>query len=245
MDNSTRTKIKKIALPIIIVISIIFIAMMWLLTYNEEGETNIPFIISKIIIVSSAEGVENGNQEMQWSLDVNQNNDIYIYIEKNKNYGKTELIENIKISNFDIKKQTDKGEIKIYKTTPDEDKMFQNIQEFEINEVTYNGDTKSNTKQFKISNQGDLIVFRCANNKISQYLSNEGTEINYDELLQKTNVNIEDLKVDIAFDLEIKILNKKTYQTRVELQLPVEEVITKGKSKLQITDLEDIVFKII
>jgi hypothetical protein len=64
-------------------------------------------------------------------------------------------------------------------------------------------------------------------------------------LLQKTNVNIEDLKVDIAFDLEIKILNKKTYQTRVELQLPVEEVITKGKSKLQITDLEDIVFKII
>ena len=49
--------------------------------------------------------------------------------------------------------------------------MFNNTQEFEINELTYEGNLESNIKQSKISNQGGLIVFRCANNKISKYSS--------------------------------------------------------------------------
>ena len=43
----------------------------------------------------------------------------------------------------------------------------------------------------------------------------------------------------------IVIVNKKTYQTTVELELPVEGVITNGTTNQEITDLEDIVFKII
>ena len=83
----------KLALTIVIIVAIIFGAMMWLLTYHEEGETNIPFKISKITIVSSTDGIQSDNSESQWALNVNQNNDIYLYIDKNKNYGKTELIE--------------------------------------------------------------------------------------------------------------------------------------------------------
>lgn len=245
MDNKTKLKIIKTALSIIIVTSIIFIIAMWLLTYNEEGETNIPFKISKIVIVSSTEGTQNNNSQMQWSLDVNQNNDIYLYIDKNKNYGKTELIENVKISNFNIIKTSNKGETKIYRPTTEEDKMFNNINEFEINELTYIADIESNVKQLKISNQGGLIVFRCANNKISEYISNEGTEINHNELLKMTDINSEDLKFSIKFNLEIKILNKKTYQTSIELELPVEDIISNGRTNLEITDLEDSVFKII
>lgn len=245
MDYRTKNKILKISVTIVTVISVLFIAMMWLLTYHEEGETNIPFKISKIVIVSDTNGSQTANAEMPWVIDVNQNNDIYIYIDKNKNYGKTELIENVKISNFRITKKTETGEIKIYKPTEEEDKMFRYAKEFEINELIYVGDVESNLKQLKISNQGGLIAFSCANNNVSQYTSTDATEVKYNQLLQMTNVSEEDLKFSILFEIEIKIVNKKTYQATVSLELPVEDVITNGTTNLEITDLEDIVFKII
>ena len=248
MNYQTKNKIIKISLTIAITVSILFIAMMWLLTYHEEGETNIPFKISKIVVVSSTDAIQDNTQQpnqSQWALNVNQNNDIYLYIDKNKNYGKTELIENIKISNFNITKENDKGQIKIYKTTTEENKMFNNTQEFEITELIYQGELESNIKQSKISNQGGLIVFRCANNNVSQYFADNVLEVNYNELLKMTNVTKEDLKVNISFDLEIKVVNKKTYQATVSLELPVEDVITDGTTNLEITDLENIVFKII
>jgi len=245
MNERIKTKMLKLSLTIVIIISILFVIMVYLLTYHEEGEGNIPFKISKIVIVSSTDGVQNNELQNQWALNVNQNNDIYLYIDKNKNYGKTELIENVKISNFNITKETEKGEIKIYKPTTEENKMFNNSQEFEISELIYNADLKSNIKESKISNQGGLIVFRCANNNISQYLADNVTEVNYNQLLQMTNVVQEDLNVKVSFDIEIKVENKKTYQATVSLQLPVEDVIINGTSNLEIKNLEDIAFKII
>lgn len=245
MDSRTKSKIFKLVLTIVMTMALIFIVMMWLLTYHEEGETNIPFKISKITIISSTDGTQSTNTQSQWAINVNQNNDIYLYINKNKNYGKTELIENIKISNFNITKQTEKGEVKIYKTTTEESKMFSNAQEFEISELSYKGELESNIKQAKVSNQGGLIVFRCANNNISQYIADNIAEVNYNQLLQMTKVVEEDLKLSISFDLEIKILNKKTYQTTISLDLPVGDIITHGTTNLEITNLEDIVFKII
>lgn len=245
MNEKIKKKILKISLSLVIAISILFVIMMWLLTYHEEGETNIPFKISKIVVVSSTDGIQSDTQGTQWAINVNQNNDIYLYIDKNKNYGKTELIENIKISNFNITKETDKGQIKIYKTSTEESQMFSNTQNFEINELTYIGDLESNIKQSKISNQGGLILFRCANNNVSQYSADGITEVNYNQLLQMTNVSKEDLKANLSFDIEIKIVNKKTYKATVSLELPVEDIISKGTTNLEITDLENIVFKII
>ena len=245
MDYKTRKKVIKIVVTIAIVISILFVVMMWLLTYHEEGETNIPFKISKIVLISSTDGEKAEGLQTQWAMNVNQNNDIYLYIDKNKNYGKTELIENVKISNFNILKETENGQIKIYKTTTEESKMFSNTQELEINELTYAGDLESNIKQSKISNQGGLIVFRCANNNISQYISTSATEVKYNELLKLTNVKQEDLNFSISFDIEIKVVDKKTYRATVNLELPVKDVIENGTTNIEITNLEDIVFKII
>ena len=245
MNDRLKKKILKISLSIIVVISVIFIAMMYLVTYHEEGEGNLPFKISKIVIISSTDGVQSQAQEAKWALDVNQNNDVYLYIDKNKSYGKTELIENVRISNFTIEKETDKGEIKIYKTTIEENKMFTNIPELEIQELLYTGHTESNIKQEKISNQGGILAFRVANNKISKYVADNVTEVNYNELLKNTNVLQEDLNVTVSFNIEIKVVDKKTYQATVELKLPVNDVITNGTTNLEITDLENIAFKII
>lgn len=245
MDYRTKRKILKIVITIAITMSVLFAVMMWLLTYHEEGETNIPFKISKIVLISSTDGIKSEEAQTQWALNVNQNNDIYLYIDKNKNYGKTELIENVKISNFSINKENQNSKIKIYKPSTEESKMFNNANEFEISELTYVGDIESNIKESKISNQGGLIVFRCANNNISQYISTTATEVNYNQLLKLTNVKQEDLNFNVSFDIEIKVVNKKTYKATINLELPVKDVIEKGTTNLEITNLEEIVFKII
>ncbi len=248
MNEKLKKRVIKICLTIVIIISVLFAIAMWLLKYHEEGETNLPFKISKIVVVSSTDATQSDNVQEpsnEWELDVNQNNDIYLYINKSANYGKTELIESVSLKNFKIEKETNVGKTKIYKPTTEENKMFNNITEYEINELTYNGDIESNIKESKISNQGGLVIFRCANNKVSKYISNDAQELNYNDLLKITNVSKEDLNVKISFNIEIKILNKKTYQATVTLDLPVDDVITYGTTNVEITDLEDIVFKII
>ena len=50
-----------------------------------------------------------------------------------------------------------------------------------------------------VSNQGGIVEFRCANNNIGVYKSDEDTEINHGELLKKININEEDLYANIFF----------------------------------------------
>lgn len=245
IHEKAKAKIIKIIITIVIAITLIFALMMLILKYHVEGETNLPFKISKIVIVSSTEGTQDIQTENTWAINVNQNNDIYLYIEKSQNYGKTEIINKIKLSNFQIQKETQNGEIVLYKPASEENRMFKNTQENEIKEITYTGETEANLKQLKIANQGGLLAFRCANNNISKYISNEAQEVNHNELLKITNVKPEDLKINISFDILIDVLNKNTYQATVNLELPVGDIINEGTTNIEITDLKHVIFKVI
>ena len=51
----------------------------YLKNYDENGEKNLPFNISKISIISTSEGIDKTSEtENKWAFDINQNNDIYI-----------------------------------------------------------------------------------------------------------------------------------------------------------------------
>ena len=58
-----------------------------------------PFKLSKISLISSQEGIDKQATDTKWAFDVSQNNDVYIYIEKNNSYSKTEAIKSVKIEN--------------------------------------------------------------------------------------------------------------------------------------------------
>ena len=70
---------------LIIALSTVFFIMY---KYNIEGERNLPFNITKLIVISSAETENFEKQESIYQADVIQKNDIYIAIEKNQNYKK-------------------------------------------------------------------------------------------------------------------------------------------------------------
>lgn len=230
-----------VSIIIVIIVAIMFTALMLVLKYDEKGETNMPFEISKISIISSIDGKNIEDEKNLWNKEINQNNDIYIYIEKNSNYKKTETIKNIVINNFKIIKEPKKGAITIYKPSHNEKEMFENKEEFKTEEILYSGELKTDMKSLKVSNQGGILSFRSATENIGNYVSNE-SEINYDELLKKANITLEDINAKIAFDICIILEDEKQFKSTVEIEIPIADVIEKGKGSIEKTDL-DLVFK--
>lgn len=243
MYRNTNKKIVHLILIIITIFIIVFIVGMFLLKYQVEGETNMPFKLTKISIVQSVEGNEVEDTEDMWNFNVNENNDIYIYIEKNSGYGKTEIIDTVKIDNIKITKTSNKGENKIYKPTEDEKRMFINSSENEITEITYNGDLESNIKEQKISNQGGIVAFRYSICNLSQYISNSNNEIDHSKLLQLTNIKEEDIQAKITFNITITLTSKRQYQAEVSVDIPAKEIIESGTNGIEITDFSNVIFK--
>lgn len=243
MYRNTNKKIVHLILIITTIFIIVFIVGMFLLKYQVEGETNMPFKLTKISIIQSVEGNEVEDTGDIWNFNVNENNDIYIYIEKNSGYGKTEIIDTVTIDNIIINKGNNIGETKIYKPTTDEKRMFINSSENEITEITYKGDLESNIKEQKISNQGGIVAFRYSINNLSQYISNSNNEIDHSKLLQLTNIKEDDIQTTITFNITITLTTKRQYQAEVTMDIPAKEIIENGTNGIEITDFSDVIFK--
>ena len=240
-----NTKQFHIGVILLIVFIILSIAGIIALKYTVEGEANLPFVISKISIVSSVEGTDNvEDTQNRWNLKVNQNNDIYLYIKKNEQYQDTEIIENIRLDNFVIKQAPRVGNAKLFKPNSDlTSGIFVNNADNEVNSIKYTGEIDSSIKDMKITNQGGLVVFRYAITELGDYISNDDKEINHDDLLKKLSINNEDLKFDVTFDIIMNLNSKKSFKANVDLELPIGDVVNGGVQSEEKTDLKDIVFK--
>lgn len=65
-----------------------------MLRYQVEGETNLPFELSKMIVVSTAESNEiEAVADTKWNFSVNQYNDIYLEIQKMMNTQKIQILK--------------------------------------------------------------------------------------------------------------------------------------------------------
>ena len=243
MYRNVKQKIFHSVIITIIIIAILSVGGMFILRYQVEGESNMPFKISKISIIESVEGTESEGAGEKWNFNVDENNDIYIYLEKNSTYGKTEIIQSVEVKNINVNKTKEKGTVKFYKPVQDEKRMFVNKEENEITDITYNGELESNIKEQKISNQGGIIAFRYALNNISQYVSQDAEEIDHSQLLKLTNITQEDLQTTLTFDIVINLTSGKKYQAPISIEIPTDEIIEKGTVGIDKTDLNDIIFK--
>ena len=243
----TSRKSFHVCMIIIIIAIILFTVGILVLRYQVEGETNMPFDITKVILISSSEGIDKSdNAEGTWAFDINQNNDIYIYIEKNSNYIEEAVIQSVVIDQIKVEKQNEKGTTHFYRPNVEETGgTFNNTEENEIQSIEYEGSLESDIKNLKIGNQGGIVVFRYANNNVAEYVSDVSTssEITSNQLLKSANVNEEDLKSKITFDLTIKTEDGKEYKATLSYDVPVEGVVENGTSSKEITDFNDVVFR--
>ena len=244
MEKDKKEKLK-LAITFAVIIIAFCIAVTIMLKYSQEGEKNMPFNLSEIIVVSSAEGVTKAenSENYKWNLDIMQYNDIYLHIEKNESYKKNAYIESVSLENFSF--TTPKvGNTRIYMPNSMEGSLFTFDDSYLINRVlTYKGAKNSNTKTLEISSQGGNILFRAANTKVGEYVSNDDAEIAHNgTLINKTGVSLNDLKYTISFDVVIET-NIATYRGNVSLDLPIGDILTEGTSQLDQKDCSNIVFK--
>ena len=79
---------------------------------------------------------------------------------------------------------------------------------------------------------------------MGKYISNDDTQINYEELLKKINVKEEDIKVNLHFDLIINLDSGKSFKAEdITISVPNSDLINKGKVGKEIAFPEGIVFK--
>ncbi len=241
-DNKKWQNVIKGSVILIVIILVLFVVGIIMLKYNVEGEQNMPFILSDILVISSAEGYQENETNENWSLNVYQKNDIYFDIKKNKNYKNKEIIKNIEISNIQIQKPKI-GDIQIYRPSGTEED-YEYKEAYKINKnLKFEGDTKSDLKNLKISNQGGRILFRVLNNTGKVYSSND-TEIKHDgTLLSKVGITNEDIQFKILFDIKIELESGITYSGNVKIDLPKGDIINQGTASLHETDLKNIVFR--
>ena len=233
-ENRKKEKIKA-CIAVAILILAIAITGIISMKYTVEGEKNPPFKLSKITVVSTAEGVENEGTSEKWNFSVYQNNDIYFSIEKNEENDKNEIIENISIENIKITKAPETGEIKAFMPNSVEGRTFSYSPDYILEEdnLTYKGASKSNSRTLEIGNQGGTAIIRFSNIGLGKYISEDDQEIKHDgTMLSKIGVNGESIKFEVNFDLK-----KKSYTTNITLQLPCgENLVEEGTSSQEMKD---------
>lgn len=243
MENSKKDKIKT-AVAGGIVLLLILTAIIITFKYSVEGETNMPFKLSKIVIGSMVVSSDNEIATDTIENEIVQNNGIYFEIKKNENYKDDAVIKSIEIANIQITKQPKKGNIKIYMPNTTENKKFTYSDEFVLdgNSLTYKGASKSDTTTLEINNQGGIVAIAFANTELGKYtltaeeLRIDGTMLNAMEIAD------EDIEFSVNFDFIINTEGKK-FKANIDLNLPASEITATGKSSLEITDMSKYVFK--
>lgn len=242
--NEKNKKLIKICIAITVCIFIIATITILALRYNTEGEKNLPFKITSIRIISTAQGDNQADTENKWNLDIIQKNDIYFYIEKNPDYSKEDSISKVTFENFKFEKVSDKGTVNIFKPSTNSI-LYYYTDEYKIdNELSYNGALTTNIPSLEIGNQGGLIGFSVAIKDLGSYITNEDSEIIHDgTLLSKLNLTQEDISMKLSFDVIIETSSKKKFKATLNFDLPIGNIIENGMAVLNKENLNDIVFK--
>ena len=86
MEKEKLKKFFRIGIFILLIIVAITYIATTMLKYEVEGEKNMPFMLSRLMVISTAEGIEQEQTAHKWDMNIMQNNDVYIEITKNKAY---------------------------------------------------------------------------------------------------------------------------------------------------------------
>ena len=243
--NNSKNSIKKYIIFFFLVLAICVVFFIRI-KYHVEGEKNIPFKITKFMVVSSAQTQELELNDKLYQANIIQNNDIYIAIEKNENYKKQDAIRKIIFNNFSITNQENIGSMKIYRTSL-EDMKYSYIEKYEIaDSLEFVGDLNTNLKMenMTVSNQGGLLEFSIVLDDLGKITYTENENIASDgTLIKRLNLDINDIKKMVSFDMIIELTSGKTFKSTITLELPTGDITQNGVCTNENVDSNSFIFK--
>lgn len=244
MKSNTKNILKRslflafILIAITIVISIV-------IRYHVEGETSLPYSVNKILITSRTYANDNEEkaENVIWDINLKEDNNIYIYIDKKDSEAK-ETIKEVKINHFQVVNSPKLGNIKIYRPTGElGNSLYQySEQDYTKSGITYIGSNVDTLKNLEIRNEGGMIGFRISLEDLGNYTSNESVVYN-GSLLPQIGISNEDIQFSISFDLTITLDNNVSYTGNFKLDLPCGDIINENEPHIELTNFDDIIFK--
>ena len=244
MNKIVKEKLKEAILLFIIIITFGSVLAV-MLKYENEGEKNMPFNLTEMLVISSVDETQKAENPENYkrNLDLHQYNDFYLKFEKNSNFKETSYIKNIIIENIEIKNNEEKN-VNVYIPSNAEEKLFSYEDNFKVeNSLTYKGASKDNQKNLEIGNQGGRVLFRIVNQNVGEYISNDEVDISYDgTLLKNIGVSKENIEIKVSFDILIET-NISKYRGKIDVDLPCGNILDDGVCNIKKTDFSDIAFK--
>lgn len=245
MIEIQRKKSKEKYIILFFIILIFCTTFFIMYKYHVEGEKKLPFNITKLLVVSSAKTENIELNEDIYEANVIQKNDLYIAIEKNKEYSKEDAIKKITINNFKIEENTEKGKVRIYRPAMGEN-AYEYSENYEIKEeVIFTGSKETNlkTESMVISNQGGIIELSVIINDLGKITYDEEDNILADgSLLNRLQITSEEIRKKISFDMYIELAGGNTFKTNISLEIPTGNIENEGVITNEI-DLSKLVFK--
>lgn len=237
-----KSFLKKFLFFSAIIIMLLIVAFI-IIQYDAEGEKSLPFSLSKILLVSTVNGDINDDPNNIWNIDISQVNDIYVYINKTQDVDET--IKEIKLENFIVNSNPQKGTIKLLRPTGELSNLYTYSEQDYLNsEIIYQGGAIDDMKALEIANTGGMLGFRIALNELGNYVSNENEEIIYDgNLLKNLGISLEEIKFSMSFDIIITTSDNISYKGTVNIDMPIDTIIEEGSSHKEITDFSNVIFK--
>lgn len=224
---------------------IILISIFFIIKYQVEGEKDMPYKLKEVVIKSSINS-ENIDSKNLWDLELSQANDIYIYIEKDKENNKNEKIQSASIENIKIKNYKGSDNIKVLLPTGKSLKdIYENsTKDYRNEKIEYIGSSIDSLESHDICENGGMIALRVYNQNIGKYQSTKDTKVTYDgSLLKKANIDEEDLKFLVSMDLVIETDSGIKYKTNLQYEMPVDKFEDSGVKTKTINEFSDVIFR--
>lgn len=243
-NNFSQKRTIHMYIIIFIVILMFLIAGFIMIRYSVEGEKNLPFNLSKINIISTAQNDLSQDEQEVWHAKIVQKNNIYLVIEKNEKYKKNEAIKKISLENFETSTENENIIISLYRPSTSVKDYIYN-EEYKIeNSLELVGELSTNTEELQINNQGGIIGISTLTENIGEYTFAGDDKLPGDgRILNKANIQEEDIKFNLSFDLIIETSSGNKFKSRISLELPTGNISETGVGTLEKSDLKDIVFK--
>lgn len=243
-NNIFKSKMIHTYILVLIVLVIFLIAGAIMLKYHAKGETNPPFVVTKISTICTAESKLYQKEDGTWASDIMQKNNIFFTIQKNENYKKEDGISKVIFTNFVVNRESELGFVNVYRPSK-ENNEYTYIDEYIVLEsLEYTGSTKTNSELLQINNQGGVIGFSIATKDLGTYEVKENEKLASDgTLLKKAGLKLEDVKLSVEFDLIIETEKGNKFKSHIKLDLPTDNILETGISKSEDTELKDVIFK--
>ena len=237
-----KTFIKRFFFCLLLVLCALIVGFL-VIQYEAEGDKNMPYQLSKILVISTVDGKKNGDGENIWNISLSQVNDIYVYVDKVDSETK-EAISEIRFENFEIDRSVKLGDDYIYCPTGEKNSLFLNsVDNMFYKGITFKGGMQDDLKE-TVANTGGVTCFRYAIENLGNFVSNEADEVVYNGLLLgKVGITLDQVKSNISFDMIIKTTENITYKGTIKIDTPVGDIVKDGQSNIEITDFKDVVFK--